>query len=116
MSLRFSVCKNQYSAKSESEESMPRPKRVGPPNYEPTVQFRPVPRLSQLVRPLAEREGLGLNEAYRNLAALAAVGLDVRYYPLINQLAQATGGTSAFTQACLRVHDAFDREASGGRT
>jgi hypothetical protein len=92
-----------------------RPRREGPPAYEPTVQFRPVPALSRMVKPLADSKGLALNEAYKNLAALAAVGLDVRYYDLVNQMAVAMGGVNAFVHACLKVYAALSGAAIAGR-
>lgn len=95
---------------------MPRPKREGGPGYEPTVQFRPPPTLAHLVRPFADRRGLALNEAYKDLAALAVVGLDVRYFDLVNQVALALGGANAFVQACLNIHSALKGAALKGQT
>jgi hypothetical protein len=79
------------------------------------VQFRPIPALAQLVKPFADRHGVPLNELYKDLAALAIVGLDVRYFALLNQLAQAAGGANAFTHACLRVHAALSGAALAGQ-
>jgi hypothetical protein len=79
------------------------------------VQFRPVASLAQLVKPFADRQGLGLNEAFKDLASLAIVGLDVRYFDLVSQLAQAIGGTNAFSHGCLQLFSAMKGAALAGR-
>jgi hypothetical protein len=86
---------------------VPRPKKEGPPGYEPTVQFRPIPEFAQLVQAFARDHGLALGEAYKDLAALAIIGLDCRYFPLLNQMAKVMGGTNAVVHACLHVHAAL---------
>jgi hypothetical protein len=75
------------------------------------VQFRPVPALAALVKAFAEDHGLALNEAYKDLAALAVVGLDGRFFALLNQMAAAMGGANAFVHACLHVHAALEGAA-----
>jgi hypothetical protein len=79
------------------------------------VQFRPIPALAQLVKPLADRQGLALNEAYKDLAALAIIGLDVRYFGLVSQMALAMGGTNSFVHGCLQLHSALRGAAIAGR-
>jgi hypothetical protein len=79
------------------------------------VQFRPVPALAQLVRSVAERHGLALNETYKNLAAMAVVGLDVRYFDLVAQMAAAMGGANAFVLACLQINATLNGAALAGQ-
>ncbi|MFM8270781.1 MAG: hypothetical protein ACKODX_00380, partial [Gemmata sp.] len=43
----------------------------------------------------------------KNLAALAAVGLDVRYYDLVAELAGRMSGLNPFVRAVLQINDAL---------
>lgn len=73
----------------------------------PLLQFRATLDLEQLVRPFAERRGLTLSTAFKDLAGLAIIGLDYRHYPLVNQLATTMGGECAFAKACVYLHAAL---------
>lgn len=87
---------------------MPKPKtstdasKQGPP-----VTFRPGLELERLVAGIAGGRGVNINEAFKDLAALAAVGLDVGHYDLVSQLAGVMAGRNAFARAALRVRDAL---------
>src|SRR5687767_6279601 len=71
------------------------------------VAFRPGPDLGQLVGAFACRHTLNANAAYRDLAALAVVGLDNRHYTLLAQLAEVLVGDNTFVRACVSVHAAL---------
>ncbi|MFO0823773.1 MAG: hypothetical protein U0792_11755 [Gemmataceae bacterium] len=71
------------------------------------LQFRATLDLEQLVRPFAERQGLTMSTAFKDLAGLAIIGLDHRHYPLVNQLATTMGGECAFAKACVYLHAAL---------
>lgn len=81
----------------------------------PPWQFRPGPELEQLVTRFAAAHQLQPNEAVKMLVSLAITELDVRYYPLLHQMAEAMGGASTFVRACSYVHTALDgaRQATG---
>lgn len=55
----------------------------------------------------AADRAVGINEAYKNLAALAAVGLDVRHYDLLAQMAALMPGRNAFVREALHVNAAL---------
>ena len=83
---------------------MPKPgKSESPPKQGPPVAFRAGPDLSRLVAGYAAGWGVGVHEAFKNLAALAAVGLDIRYYDLVAASAAGSGGGNAFVRAVLRI-------------
>ena len=83
---------------------MPRPRKSdSPPKQGPPVAFRAGPDLSKLVAGYAAGWGVGAHEAFKDLAALAAVGLDVRHYDLVAASAAGTGGANAFVRAVLRI-------------
>ena len=94
---------------------MARPKNETPPVQGPPIQFRPLPAYNKLVKQLIADKGVRLNDAYKNLAALSIVGLDVRHYDLIARLAKVCGGVHAFTHACLAVHAALNGADLAGR-
>lgn len=73
----------------------------------PPVTFRPGPELEQLVTGLATARGLRPNEVFKNLAALAVAGLDVRYFDLMSQMAARMTGANAFVRAALHIHTAL---------
>src|SRR5262245_11793630 len=52
---------------------------------------------------MAANAGVKKNEVYKNLAALAAVGLDVRHYDLLAHVAAVTPGRNPFVQATLSL-------------
>ena len=60
-----------------------------------------------MVTGFAAERSLGINEAYKNLATLAAVGLDVRHYDLLNQMAVLMPGRNAFVREALHVNAAL---------
>jgi hypothetical protein len=87
---------------------MARPKKSkDPPKQGPPVAFRAGPDLSQLVAGYAEERRVSIHEAFKNLAALAAVGLDVRYYDLVAELAGRMSGLNPFVRATLQINDAL---------
>jgi hypothetical protein len=87
---------------------MARPKKSkDPPKQGPPVAFRAGPDLSQLVAGYAEERQVSIHEAFKNLAALAAVGLDVRYYDLVAELAARMSGLNPFVRATLQINDAL---------
>ena len=55
----------------------------------------------------AAERGVGINEMYKNLAALAAVGLDARHYDVLNQMAVLMTGRNAFVREALHVNAAL---------
>ena len=69
--------------------------------------FRPPPDLGQTVAGFAAARAVGINEAYKNLATLAAVGLGVRHYDLLNQTAVLMPGRNAFVREALHVNAAL---------
>lgn len=85
---------------------MPRSKK-GTPKQPSPVMFRPTPELGQMVAGFAAERSLGINEAYKNLATLAAVGLDVRHYDLLNQMAVLMPGRNALAREALHVNAAL---------
>lgn len=87
---------------------MTRPKKSkDPPKQGPPVAFRAGPDLSQLVAGYAGERQVSIHEAFKNLAALAAVGLDVRYYDLVAELAGRMSGLNPFVRAVLQINDAL---------
>ena len=74
----------------------------------PPLQFRPGVELERLVGSFASEHGLQPNEACKCLIALAITSMDVRYYALMNQLAETMGGANAFVRACLHVRTSLD--------
>lgn len=73
----------------------------------PPIAFRPGAELAQLVATFAEARSLGEHEAYKNLAALAVVGLDVRHYELVAALAATQPGVNPFVRAVMRLSTAM---------
>jgi hypothetical protein len=71
------------------------------------VTFRPGAELGQIVSTFATDRGLAVTEAYRDLAALAVVGLDARYHQLLARMAVGMGGRNAFARAAVHVHTSF---------
>jgi hypothetical protein len=71
------------------------------------VAFRPGPILDRLVADFASIRGIGVNDAYKQLAALAVLGLDAGYYDLLARLAARLSGPNAFVQAAVHVHTAL---------
>ncbi len=88
-----------------------RRKKKAQPKQGPPVAFRPGSELEHLVGAFASKHQLGVHEAFKDLAALAIVGLDGRYFVFLNQMAAATGGVNAFVRACLHVHAALEGAA-----
>jgi hypothetical protein len=87
---------------------MARPKKSNdPPKQGPPVAFRAGPDLSQLVARYAGERQVSVHEAFKNLAALATVGLDVRYYDLVAELAGRMNGLNPFVRAVLQLNDAL---------
>ncbi|HEY1187010.1 MAG TPA: hypothetical protein VGE74_05100 [Gemmata sp.] len=84
-------------AKSRKEKS----------KQEPPVAFRPGPELEHLVSAFASQRRIGVNEAYKHLAALAVVGLDGGYYDLLAQLAARMTGQNTFVRAAVQIHTAL---------
>jgi hypothetical protein len=82
------------AAKKEAPKS-----KQGPP-----IAFRPGPELEQLVSRFASDRSLSVHEAFRDLAAVAVVGLDVRYFDLIAQMADGAGARNTFVRAVLRIY------------
>lgn len=72
----------------------------------PPVTFRPGPELEQLVTGFAAARRLRPNEVFKNLAALAVAGLDVRYFDLMSHMAGRMTGSNAFVRAALHVNAA----------
>jgi hypothetical protein len=70
--------------------------------------MRPGPDLGRLVGEFAGRHGLPVNEGCKCLIALAVIGLDGRFYPLLHRLAEAMGGSNAFVRACTHVSAAVE--------
>jgi hypothetical protein len=81
--------------------------RKGKAKQEPPVAFRPGPELERLVSGFASNRGIGINDAYKQLAALAVAGLDGGYYDLLSQLAARLTGQNAFVRAVVHVHTAL---------
>ena len=77
------------------------------PRQPSPVMFRPTPELGAMVTAFAAARAVGINEAYKNLAALAAVGLDVRHYDLLTQMAALMTGRNAFVREALHVNAAL---------
>src|SRR5947208_2347382 len=77
----------------------------------PPLQFRPGVELERLVASFAAEHGLRPNEACKCLIALAITAMDVRYYGLMHQLAEAMGGANAFVSACVHVQSRLDGAA-----
>lgn len=87
---------------------MPRPTKPDEPQKQgPPVAFRPGPDLEQMVRLYADEHKFGLPTAYKNLAALAVVGLDRRHTLLLMQLAASLVGDNTFSRACVYIHAAL---------
>jgi hypothetical protein len=78
------------------------------PKQRPPIAFRPSPDLERLAVSFARDHRLGLNEAFKELAALALSGLDYRYYDLVRQLADVMGGTNALIRSCLHIRTTLD--------
>jgi hypothetical protein len=85
------------------------------PKQGPPITFRPGPELERLVSGFASAHGFGTREAFKRLAALAAVGMDVRYHDLVSLLAGRLSGRNSFVQAALQVHTALISAASVDR-
>lgn len=85
----------------------PRKKPSRKPKQGPPVAFRPGAELAQLVTTFAGSRGVGEHEAYKHLAALAVVGLDVRHYDLVAALAATQPGVNPFVRAVLRLSTAL---------
>ena len=83
---------------------MARKKSKTDPKQGPPFQFRPGAELESLVGAFASQHGLAVNEACKELVALAVTAMDARYYALMRQLAEAMGGANAFVRACVHVH------------
>jgi hypothetical protein len=77
------------------------------PKQGPPVAFRPGPELEHLVAEFASNRGLGVNDAYKHLAALAVVGLDGGYYDLLARQAARLTGPNAFVRAVVHIHTAL---------
>jgi hypothetical protein len=75
------------------------------------VQFRPGAELEEQIKAFAAKHDLQVNEACKVLVALAVSSMDVRYYDLINQMAEAMGGVNPFVRACVRVQAALEGAA-----
>ena len=73
----------------------------------PPVTFRPGPELEQLVTGFATARGLRPNEVFKNLAALAVAGLDVRYFDLMSHMAGRMTGSNTFVRAALHIRTAL---------
>lgn len=87
---------------------MARPRKSKePPKQGPPIAFRAGPDLSQLVAGFAEERRVSIHEMFKNLAALAAVGLDLRYYELMAELAGRMSGLNPFVRAVLQIRDAL---------
>lgn len=71
------------------------------------MMVRPPPELGQTVAGFAVAWAVGINEAYKNLATLAAVGLGVRHYDLLNQTAVVMPRRSVFVRVALHVNAAL---------
>jgi hypothetical protein len=85
------------------KKSIQRPKqKQGPP-----IAFRPGAELAQLVATFAGSRGVGEHEAYKHLAALAVMGLDMRHYDLVAALAATQPGVNPFVRAVLRLSTAL---------
>ena len=78
-----------------------------PPRQPSPVMFRPTPELGAMVTAFAAARGVGTNEMYKNLAALAAVGLDARHYDVLNQMVVQMTGRNAFVRQALHVNAAL---------
>jgi hypothetical protein len=81
--------------------------RKGKSKQGPPVAFRPGPELERLVGEFASSRGIGINDAYKQLAALAVVGLDVGFYDLLAHLAARLTGQNAFVRAVAHVQAAL---------
>jgi hypothetical protein len=75
------------------------------------VQFRPGAELEEQIKTFAAKHDLQVNEACKVLVALAVSSMDVRYYDLINQMAEVMGGVNPFVRACVRVQAALEGAA-----
>lgn len=78
----------------------------------PPVAFRPPPDLDRLVGNFCAARGRPVNETYKDLAALAVVGLDARYLDSIDQFAGCLAGPHAFVRAVLDLHSALTAVAA----
>ena len=87
---------------------MARPRKSKePPKQGPPIAFRAGPDLSQLVAGFAQSRRVSIHETFKNLAALAAVELDLRYYDLVAELAGRLNGLNPFVRAVLQIRDAL---------
>jgi len=79
------------------------PRQTSRAKQEAPVLFRPGPDLGCRVQVFAEKRQIHLNLAFKNLAALAIIGLDHRHYDLIDQMADAMPGEHSFARACMQL-------------
>jgi len=87
---------------------MGRPKKAQTPSKQgPPIAFRPGVDLAQLVASYARSRNVSTNEMFKQLAALAAIGLDVRYYDLLAASASLVHGPNTFAKVTLRIHAAL---------
>ncbi len=94
---------------------MARPKKQRTQKRETPVQFRPGSELGHLVATFAALHSLQLPEACRSLIALAVSAMDIRFFSLVHQMAEALDGENAFTRACVHINTALEgaRRATG---
>jgi hypothetical protein len=78
---------------------MPREKS----EVESPIVFRPGADIRRLVMDFASSNDLSLHAAFRNLASLAIIGLDVRHHAPMFRLSTGLGGEHAFGRACSYV-------------
>jgi hypothetical protein len=106
--LVYDIPVNVGKVPMASKKGKPRSK---PAKQAPPLQFRPGVELERLVESFAAERGLRPNEACKVLIALAITAMDVRYYGLMHQLAEAMGGASAFVSACIHVQSRLEGAA-----
>jgi hypothetical protein len=84
------------------------------PKHDPPVMFRPGNDLGHIVAKFAASRGVGVNEAFKSLSALATAGLDLRYFDLLTEMAHCMGGRNAFVRAVLHILTALMGAAQAG--
>jgi hypothetical protein len=81
-----------------------RKSKVGNAKQEPPIAFRPGPELAPTVAEFSRSRSVGEAECYKQLAALAMLGFDVRYYDLVAAMGANQTPSKTFVRNVFLLH------------